>query len=122
MEFAPYNYLYSQGYQLAYTGSSNGHLMSTSIFGNHPDAIWFKPEKIQSGKQGMIDFLTPNLSDHQGLSWTLSSGSLNKKTPDSSQTKTESNIIFCFDYFFFSGARYRSNFESLRETHFRDYF
>lgn len=67
---APFNYLYSQGYQLAYTGSSNGDLMSTSIFGNHPDAIWFKPEKIQYGKQGMIDFLSPNLSDHQGLSWS----------------------------------------------------
>lgn len=66
---APFNYLHSQGYQLADCVYPDTKLVSTSIFGNRPDAIWFKPSKIQSHKHDLIDFLTPNLSDHQGLSW-----------------------------------------------------
>ncbi len=40
----------------------------TSIFQNHPDAIWVKSSSL--GKQRAyetIDFLSPNLSDHNGL-------------------------------------------------------
>jgi len=65
---APYNYLHSQGYQLAQTLPQAKY---TSIYQTHPDAIWFRPSSGRQVDYDLIDLLTPNLSDHNGLRISL---------------------------------------------------
>lgn len=68
---SPYNYLYSQDYQLSTNVSKDSVPVYTSIYKNHPDSIWFKKSLGKILSYNILDFLTPNLSDHNGLQITL---------------------------------------------------
>ena len=68
---APYNYLQSQGYQLAQRPIKNSEPVYTSIFKNHPDSIWFNPSRGHQKTYNILDFLSSNLSDHNGLQISL---------------------------------------------------
>jgi endonuclease/exonuclease/phosphatase family metal-dependent hydrolase len=61
---APYKFLKNNNYILSKNNDSN--TINTSLFNTHPDSIWYKHHlDIQDYK--IIDFLTDNLSDHNGI-------------------------------------------------------
>ena len=68
---APFTYLASQGYRFAADQATLDCRVFTSIFKNHPDAIWFKSTVGTLVAYETMDFLTDQWSDHNGLGVTL---------------------------------------------------
>ena len=61
---APYTFLHNNNFLLS-TNNENT-VTNTSLYNTHPDCIWYK-KQLQIIDYKLIDFLTNDLSDHNGI-------------------------------------------------------